>query len=191
MNRISIRTARIGDAARLAEIYAPYVERTSITFEYSVPTVGEFERRISNTLCKYPYLVAETEDGTVVGYAYAGPLKMREAYSWAVELSVYVDGDFRRCRIGSVLYGKLVEYLKAQNITNLYACITYSDIEDELHNNDSVRFHARMGFAKNAHFHNCGYKFGRWWDMIWMEKFIAPHKGDMMDFVPFPQLGTK
>ncbi len=184
-----IRVASVDDAGRIAQIYAPYVERTAVTFEYKVPSPQDFRQRISSTLAKYPYLVACDNDGTVIGYAYAGLFKGRAAYDWAAELSVYIDEGFRRRHIGSALYGELQKILLRQNITNLYACIAYSDAEDAMLNNNSIRFHEREGFVKTAHFHNCGYKFSRWWDMVWMEKFIAPHKADMENFIPFPELG--
>lgn len=79
-----IRTASEADAPALLEIYAPYVERTAITFEYEVPSVDEFASRIRNTLQKYPYLVAE-KGGRILGYAYAGPFHDRPAYDWSVE----------------------------------------------------------------------------------------------------------
>ena len=85
-----IRTASEADAPALLEIYAPYVDRTAITFEYEVPSVDEFASRIRNTLQKYPYLVAE-KGGRILGYAYAGPFHDRPAYDWSVETSIYVD----------------------------------------------------------------------------------------------------
>lgn len=83
MSKIIIRTAKEEDAERLLEIYAPYVTDTAITFEYEVPTIDEFQQRINNTLKKYPYLVAEDENGNVMGYAYASAFKGRAAYDWA------------------------------------------------------------------------------------------------------------
>ena len=59
MENVNIRVASPDDAEKLLEIYAPYVEKTAITFEYDVPTVHEFKKRIENTLERYPYLVAE------------------------------------------------------------------------------------------------------------------------------------
>ncbi len=90
MNHIMIREATVGDAAAIRAIYAPYVETTVITFEYTVPSVEEFQRRIARTKERYPYFVA-VEDGRVVGYAYAGPFVWRAAYDWAAQLSIYVD----------------------------------------------------------------------------------------------------
>ena len=87
---MNIRTAKEEDAERLLGIYTPYITDTAITFEYEVPSTGEFRQRINNTLKKYPYLVAEDENGNLVGYAYAGVFKGRAAYGWAVETSIYV-----------------------------------------------------------------------------------------------------
>ncbi len=77
---IKIRTATPEDAEALAAIYAPYVENTSITFEYTVPSVEEFAERIRHTLARYPYLTAE-KNGVPIGYAYASAFKGRAALS--------------------------------------------------------------------------------------------------------------
>ena len=76
---ITIRMAEEGDAEAHLAIYAPYVEKTAITFEYEAPSLDEFEKRIEQTLKKFPYLVAQ-QDGQLVGYAYAGPFRPRPAY---------------------------------------------------------------------------------------------------------------
>ncbi|MFJ6959878.1 MAG: GNAT family N-acetyltransferase, partial [Ligilactobacillus ruminis] len=94
MSKTTLRFAEIDDANELLQIYAPYVEQTAITFEYDVPTVAEFSKRIKNTKEKYPYIVAEI-DGKIIGYAYAGTFKSRAAYDWAVETSIYVAKDDR------------------------------------------------------------------------------------------------
>lgn len=83
MSEITIRTARLDDASKLVSIYRYYVEKTAITFEYEVPTVAEFRRRMGTTMQKYPYLVIE-EDGVIQGYAYAGAFNPREAYDCRV-----------------------------------------------------------------------------------------------------------
>ena len=106
MGVITIRTAVQQDAKVLLEIYAPYVKKTAITFEYDVPSVEEFARRISKVLQKYPYLVAEV-NGEPVGYAYAGPFKERAAYDWAVETTVYVRENMKKSGIGRALYTAL------------------------------------------------------------------------------------
>lgn len=91
---LRIRTARLSDAPALLKIYAPYVEKTAITFECAVPDIDEFAARMRATLRRYPYLVAE-RGGEIVGYAYAGPFGSRAAYDWAVEMSIYLREDQR------------------------------------------------------------------------------------------------
>ena len=177
MKAIVIRTATPGDAAALVAIYAPYVEKTEITFEYTVPSIEEFARRIACISKRYPYLVAVL-DGEIVGYAYASAFKERAAYDWAVETSIYVKEGTHGKGIGKALYMQLEKYLKLQNVTNINACITYP-------NPQSIAFHKRLGYKTVAHFTACGYKNGKWCDMIWMEKHIAPHTVPNPPFIPF------
>ena len=124
---------------------------------------------------KYPYLAALAE-GRIVGYAYVSPFKERAAYDWAVETSIYVAMDARRMGVGAKLYAKLEECLKAQGILNVNACIGYPEKEDEYLTRDSVRFHEKLGYKMVGQFHACGYKFDRWYDMVWMEKIIGEHR---------------
>jgi len=170
-----VRTAKLSDAEEILSIYAPYVEQTAITFEYDVPSLDEFRGRIEKTLEKFPYLVAENEDG-IVGYAYAGVFKGRAAYDWCVETTIYVKMNQRGRGIGKTLYGVLEQQLKEQGILNLNACISWVDTPNEYLSHQSPQFHEQQGYRKCAHFHQCGYKFGRWFDMIWMEKIIGEHK---------------
>ena len=114
-NEINIRVATVEDAQQILQIYAPYIEKTAITFEYEVPALEEFRGRIQHTLKKYPYLVAE-EAGEILGYAYTGPFKERAAYDWAVETTIYVKEDKKQRGIGKLLYQALEEISKAQNI---------------------------------------------------------------------------
>ena len=169
-----IREARMEDVERLLAIYAPYVTDTAVTFEYDVPTIEEFAERLTTIQKRYPYLVAE-EDTHIYGYAYAGCFKNRAAYQWAVETSIYVEMGRHGEGIGRLLHQSLEDALKRQGILNMNACISYVHPEDEYLTLDSVRFHERMGYALVAHFHQCGKKFGRWYDMVWMEKLIGEH----------------
>ena len=169
-----IRSAAVSDAAALLSIYAHYVEKTAVTFEYTVPTEQEFARRIEETLKKYPYLALE-EGGAIQGYAYAGTFKGRAAYDWAVETTIYLRPDARGRGYGRALYAALEDALRAQGILNCYACIAFTDREDETLSQDSPRFHERMGYRLCGAFRQCGYKFGRWYDMIWMEKMLGDH----------------
>ena len=109
-NNINLRIASPEDAHSLLEIYSYYVKNTSITFEWEVPSISEFKNRISSTLKKFPYIIAEM-DNTIVGYAYASPFKSRAAYEWAIETSIYVHKDFCHQGIGKQLLFKLEELL--------------------------------------------------------------------------------
>ena len=172
---ITVRSARPDDAKEILEIYSYYVKNTAITFECTVPDEDGFRRRIEKTLENYPYLVAEI-DGKIKGYAYAGPFVGREAYSHSCELSIYVDCSSHRCGIGKILYSEIEKRLKEMGFLNLYACIASPNEPDEYLTNNSESFHSHMGFARVGTFTDCGRKFGRWYNMIWMEKIIGEHK---------------
>lgn len=162
------------DAERLLEIYSWYVENTVITFETKVPEIGEFRERIRRTEEKYPYIAAVAE-GRIVGYACAGPFVGKDAYSRAAETTIYLDHERRHQGIGKRLYGVLEELLRRMHILNLNACIGYPKTEDEYLTRNSAEFHAHLGYRMVGEFHDCGYKFGRWYDMVWMEKMIGGH----------------
>lgn len=185
--KITIRVATPDDAPALLELYAPYVTQTAITFEYEVPTVEEFRSRIAHTLERYPYLVAEM-DGTPVGYAYVSTFKDRPAYDWSVETSIYVGMEYKRMGIGRKLYEELERILKRQGILNVNACIAYPRQEDEHLTMDSVHFHERLGYQMVGCFHDSGYKFERWYDMVWMEKMIGEHVTEQPQIIPFAKI---
>ena len=186
---VRIRRATPADAEALLGIYAPYVEHTVINFEYLVPTLEEFRERIRHTLEKYPYILAEQEEtGEILGYAYTGPFKERAAYDWGVETTVYVKQDCKRGGIGKKLYTALEKVSAAQHILNMNACIGYPVEEDEYLTQDSAHFHEHLGYRLVGEFHSCGFKFGRWYDMIWMEKLIGTHTAEPDPVIPFPKL---
>lgn len=187
---ITIRPVSPEDSRVLLDIYRPYVEHTAITFEYEVPSVDEFTRRITHTLTRYPYLAAET-DGQILGYAYAGPFYGRAAYDWSAEVSVYVRENIQGMGVGRRLYEALERALSAQNILNLYACIAWPDKEDEYLTRNSAGFHSHLGYEQVGMFRQCGYKFGRWYSMIWMEKQLGPHSGHAAPIIPFKNLDHK
>ena len=172
-NEIKIRPATEADAAEILNIYAPYITDTAITFEYDVPTLEEFTGRIRHTLEKYPYLVA-VRDSEIIGYAYAGAFYGRAAYDWSAETTIYVKKGCRHSGVGKLLYQALETALKAQNIINLYACIGYPEIEDKYLTKNSAQFHAHLGYRMVGEFYHCGYKFNRWYNMVWMEKLLDP-----------------
>ena len=159
---ILVRDAKLEDAERILDIYAYYVENTAITFEYVVPTLMDFQKRMEMTF---------------VG---------RAAYDWSCELTVYLDHTAQKCGLGRKIYEALENRLSEMGILNLYACIGYPRVEDEYLNSNSAEFHAHLGFSKVGEFYKCGYKFGRWYNMIWMEKIIGKHHEDQPS-VKFPE----
>lgn len=188
MDNYTVRIATTDDAEELLSIYGPYVEKTAISFEYDIPTVEEFRERIVNTLKKYPYLVAIDSNEQIVGYCYCGTFKARAAYDYSVETTIYLRGDSKGKGIGKLLYDKLEEYAKLQNIKNLNACIATCEVEDETLTNASSRFHERLGYRLVGEFLKCGYKFDRWYNMVWMEKLIGTHESKPEPFIPFSEL---
>lgn len=188
MSKISIRPATPDDASSLLALYAPYVEQTAITFEYEVPSLKEFRHRIAHTLTRYPYLLAES-DGDILGYAYTSPFVGRAAYDWCAETSIYINMTNRHQGIGRALYEALERISRAQNIQNLCACIGVPDgPDDETLTHNSIDFHAHMGYRLVGTFERCGYKFGRWYNMAWMEKHIGEHPAHAEAIIPFSQM---
>jgi phosphinothricin acetyltransferase len=174
-----LRLATPADASSVRRIYAPYVEETAITFATTVPGVEALEAKISDCLSQYPWLVCE-RDGRVRGYAYAGPLRKRDAYQWTVELSVYVEDGSQREGVGRRLYEALLDLLTAQGYASAYGVVT-------LPNPASVAFHERFGFERVGRFDDVGFKQGAWHDVGWWRKRLdAPAAPDAPR--PLPEL---
>ena len=171
---ITVRDARFEDAPRLLEIYGYYVKNTAISFEIDMPSPEEFKNRMRDIKHHYPYLVIEN-DGLIEGYAYAHLFVGREAYSYSAETTIYLDHDSQGLGYGKKLYEEHEKRLAQMGITNLYACIGVTSNEDTYLTNNSRDFHSHIGYKCVGVFENCGRKFGRWYDMIWMEKLIGDH----------------
>ena len=186
-SQILVRDAKLEDAPRILEIYAYYVEKTAITFEYEVPSLEEFKARMTKTMQKYPYLVI-LKDGIIEGYAYAGAFVGRKAYEWSCEMTIYLNHNAQKCGLGRKLYEELEERLKKMGILNLYACIGYPQKEDEFLTKNSAQFHEHLGYHLAGTFYNCGYKFNRWYHMVWMEKIIGSHLQNQNEITIYPKL---
>lgn len=189
---MTVEKVTIEDAEELLQIYAPYVKETAISFEYEVPSVEEFVDRISLISSRYPYIKV-VEDGKILGYAYSGSFKGRKAYDWSVETTIYVRQDCKRQGVGRKLYETLETSLKSMGVLNMNACIASPATLDAHLTDDSYHFHRRMGFTLVGRFHKSGYKFGTWYDMIWMEKMIGAHKEEVepVRFGEWNPLGTE
>lgn len=185
---MKIRVATAEDAKSIQSIYAPYVEKTAITFEYDVPSIAEFQHRILSTLKEYPYFVA-IEQKRIIGYAYASSFHSRAAYKHSAEVSIYLDEKWQKKGIGKQLYQELENWLVKQNVFVLYACISTTERKDDGNLTDaSICFHKKMGYTLVGKHNLCGYKFNKWYSVIWMEKLIADRVDIPNRFVPFSEL---
>ena len=186
---ISLRIARPEDAEAVLAIYAPYIENTAITFDYDVPSLEEFRAHMLEIMENYPFIVAE-DDGKIVGYTYASTFRAREAYIYTAETSIYIKPEYQHTGIGRLLYEELEKYLIKQNIHTLYACITDTESENDEHlKKGSTLFHANVAYKYIGSMKKCGYKFNKWYDIIWMEKIlIEPIDGEKLEFIPFSKL---
>ena len=160
-----LRLAAEADMPACLGLYAPYVRDTTVSFEYDVPTAEEFLRRFRSVTERFPWLVCEV-DGVLVGYAYASLKFAREAYQWDADLSIYLSPDFQGMGVGRRLCEAICALLRAQGYRTLYAVITAENAR-------SAAFHRAMGFAEIGRFPASGCKFGRWLDVVWMERKLG------------------
>ena len=165
----SIRAATQVDAAACRSIYAPYVERSAISFEERVPSVEQLAARIEAASRTHAWVVLEepTPEGPrVCGYAYAGPYKARPAYRWACEVSVYVAPGRRRTGAGRRLYLALFQRLVERGYLMAVAGMT-------LPNPASEGLHRSMGFEDVGTWRRIGWKHDAWHDVHWMQRPLA------------------
>jgi phosphinothricin acetyltransferase len=162
---IMIRPATPLDAAAIASIYNHYVTTTTISFEEDPVPVEDMARRIAEVGARLPWYVME-RGGEVVGYAYATPWRVRSAYRFSVETTVYVAPDHARQGVGAALYKALIGELRARGLQVAIGGIAQP-------NPASVGLHEAMGFRKVAHFGRVGFKFERWVDVGYWELQLA------------------
>ena len=154
------------DAAACAELYAPFVEGTAISFEEEPPGASEFAERIAGLTERYPWLVLEDDEG-LVGYAYASQHHTRTAYRWAADVAVYVDPARHRRGAGRRLYEALLDLLRRQRYRIACAGIT-------LPNEASVGLHEALGFEHIGTYRAIGWKGGAWHDVGWWQLGLLP-----------------
>jgi len=168
-DRYLIRDAGSADAQRCAEIYAPYVTDTAVSFEDDPPTATEMSDRIAVALQSHAWLVLEQGD-QVVGYAYGGSFRSRPAYRWSAEVSVYVDRGHQRGGGGRALYEELFTRLAWRGYRTVLAGMT-------LPNDASEALHRALGFEPVGTYRNVGWKHGRWRDVAWVQRAIGTADG--------------
>jgi phosphinothricin acetyltransferase len=162
MTTTHIRTATPADAERICAIYNHYVTTTTVSFEEDAVNEQEMAQRIADVgAAGLPWLVLEV-DGILAGYAYATRWRVRPAYRHSVESSVYLDRAFAGRGFGRLLYGTLLDALRARELHLVIGGIA-------LPNEASAGLHEALGFRKVAHFSEVGKKFGNWVDVGYWE----------------------
>ncbi len=161
---MAIRFLEEKDIKRIIEIYSYYIENTTVTFEYTVPSYDEFKTRFNKIQENYPFIVYE-EKGVILGYAYASKQNERMAYSWNCSLSVYLDKNSTGNGVGVKLYSTLLDILKIQGYFNAYALVTVP-------NEKSFSLHKKMGFELESINKNTGFKFEKWIDVAQWKKTL-------------------
>ena len=165
-----LRLATPDDAAAIARIYAHYVTNTMISFEEVAPSAEDMRERMVAGLATHPWLVAEGPGG-IEAYAYAGPHGARAGYRWSADVTVYAAQGRTRRGLGRALYAALLELLALQGMHRVYGGVG-------LPNDASDGLHRAMGFREVGTYTRVGFKLGRWWDVRWFERSIAPDVDD-------------
>jgi len=161
-----VRGATADDAEALAAIYGHHVLHGFGTFEEEPPSSAEMEsRRAAIAGRGLPYLVAE-EDGRVLGFAYAGPFRPRQAYRYTLEDSVYIAPDAIGKGVGRAVLTAVIAECEALGIRQLVAVIGDSG------NAASIGLHRSLGFTDAGVGRSFGFKHGRWVDIVWMQKSL-------------------
>jgi L-amino acid N-acyltransferase YncA len=177
-----IRFATIDDAAAVQAIYAPEVAHGTASFETEPPDVAEMARRIAATLPTWPWLVWD-QHGRVLGYAYASRHREREAYRWSIDTAVYVSPDCRGRGIALGLYRRLFEITARQGFHAAFAGVATP-------NPASEALHRAVGFSLIGVYPEVGFKHGRWRDVGWWRRELAPAAGEPAEPIPFGRLET-
>jgi phosphinothricin acetyltransferase len=178
---MKIRIATQNDSPAIADIYAPIVLRTHISFELEPPGADEMWGRMSKALENHVGLVAE-DAGNVVGYAYASKYREKPAYKWSTETTIYVRDTARGKGVGSRMYKALLRILAAQNYRQAFGGIA-------LPNAGSIALHEAVGFKRVGVNPEAGYKLGRWHDLGWWSFQLNAGDGEPAPPVPLPALG--
>lgn len=168
MPAVAIRPATLADIPAITRIYAHAVMHGTASFELAAPDEAEMAHRQRTLLDGgYPYIAA-TSDGTLLGYAYAGPYRPRPAYRFSIEDSIYIDPQAQRRGVGRLLLDQLIVESEQRGFRQMLAVIGDSA------QTASIELHRAAGFRMVGAFENVGYKFGRWLDSVMMQRALGP-----------------
>lgn len=168
---VELRAARPDDAPAIQSIYAHHVLHGLATFEEEPPSADEMRQRLFEVAARgLPYLVAE-EGGAVLGYGYCAPYRLRSAYRFTLEDSIYVKEDCHRRGIGRAILAELILRCERLNYRQLVAVIGDSAQAA------SIGLHASLGFVRAGTLRSVGHKFGRWVDTVLMQRPLGTGDG--------------
>lgn len=167
-----VRPSRDTDIEAIARIYGHHVLHGTGTFETTPPTVEDMRGRRADVLAKgLPWLVitdSDADDGQVIGFAYGNWFKPRPAYRYSVEDSIYMAPEAAGKGLGRALLAELLAVLERSGVRKVMAVIGDSN------NAGSVGLHTALGFERAGTIRSCGWKFGRWLDIVMMERSLGP-----------------
>jgi L-amino acid N-acyltransferase YncA len=178
-----LRFAAPADAAQIAAVYSPFCLETAVSFETAAPDEGKMRERISALAERYPWLVAVSETGDVLGYAYAGKHRERAAYRWSVDFTAYLAPEAKRRGIGTALYRALMKICQSLGYYRAFAGIT-------LPNEASVRLHEKIGFRAIGVYRRVGFKLGRWHDVGWWSLDLLPEEDEPREPRSIAEIGA-
>jgi L-amino acid N-acyltransferase YncA len=166
---VIVRAASDADVAAVAAIYGHHVLHSTGTFEETPPSEDEIAARIAAVRAlNLPYLVSEGDDGQVTGFAYASAFRPRPAYRYTAEDSVYIHPDRMGQGLGKALVAEVIAACAALGVRQMIAVIGDSA------NAGSIGLHRSLGFEDAGVGRAFGFKFGRWVDVVWMQKTLGP-----------------
>ena len=164
---VSLRAAEARDCFAICEIYNFYIQNSVVTFDEQKMEVSQWEEKLTYlNKQNFPFIVAETDNSEILGFAYVAPWRQKSAYRKTVEDTIYLRAAATGKRVGTKLLEELLKLSKQAGIKEVVAVISDSGAES------SVRLHEQFGFKKQGHLAKVGFKFDRWLGTILMQKSL-------------------
>ncbi len=164
---LSLRQAEAKDMYQVCEIYNFYIKNSVVTFDEEVMVSAQWEDKLQylNGL-GLPFIVAETSNSEILGFAYVAPWRQKSAFKRTVEDSIYLRAAATGKRLGTKLLERLIEDSRAAGVKEIVAVISDSGAES------SIKLHEQFGFKTQGHLGKVGFKFGRWLGTVLMQKSL-------------------
>lgn len=163
----SIRDAQVGDLKEITEIYNYYIANSVVTFDIDALTVKDWESKFHWIQgLGLPFIVAISDGGQLLGFAYVAPWRQKSAYRRTVEDTIYLKPAAIGKRIGTKLLSDLIDKCKAAGVKEIVAVISDKGADA------SIKLHETFGFKNQGHLGKVGFKFGRWLGTVLMQKSL-------------------